>query len=242
MKRIAEAAWLEARIYLKTGKVILPALALLTYLMAFYSIGPVDIVSSSALNALALSLVSVWAGISFSRSEEAVVSQLVQLKLHSPAREAACQALILLAGAAIATVLSAAWPLLKNIASGGKFYTREISAADIVGMVSLFFSASMMGGAYGSLLHPRIFRDSRAAWLIALAGCLLGTFSGAIIRNIPAFAYITPLFPPIYGLITQFDETLSLGAATLTQSLALCWAYAAAAFALKTILLRRIRY
>lgn len=109
-------------------------------------------------------------------------------------------------------------------------------------MLILFFSASVMGGAYGSLLHPRIIRDSRAAWLIALAGCLLGTFSGAIIRNIPAFAFIAPLFPPIYGLITQFDETLSLDAATLTQSLALCWAYAAAGFALKSILLRRIRY
>ncbi len=242
MKRIAEAAWLETRIYLTTGKVILPLLALLTYLLLFYSVGPVDIVSSAVLNALALSLVFVWLGISFSRAEEAVISQLIQLKLCGNARLIASQALPLLFAGAAATALSAAWPLLKNVASGGKFFTRALSAADVGGMALLYFSASVMGGAYGSLFHPRILRDTRAALLIALTGCLLGTFSGAIIRQIPAFTYIAPVFPPIYGLISRFNEALSLAPPALTLTVIECWAYTAAAFALKTILLRRIRY
>ena len=242
MKRIAEAARLEAVVYLITGKVILPALALLAYLLAFYSVGPIGLVSSSVLNALALSLVFVWAGISFSRSEEPVISQLIQLKLGKHYRQVASRALLLLAAGAAASALSAAWPLLKYAASGGKFYIEALSTADIGGMLALFFSVSVMGGAYGSLFHPRIIRDTRAALLIALTGCLLGIFSGAIISEIPVFAYAAPLLPPMYGLISRFDEASALEPAALIQTIAECWLYAAAAFTLKSVLLRRNRY
>ena len=242
MKRIAEAARLEMVIYLKTGKVILPALALLAYLLAFYSVGPVGFVSSGVLNALALALIFIWAGISFSRSEEPVISQLIQLKLGRHCRQVASRALLLLAAGAAATTLSAAWPLLKNAASGGRFYIDAPDAADIGGMLALFFSVSVMGGAYGSLFHPRIIRDTRAALLLALTGCLLGIFSGAITDRVPVFAYAAPLLPPIYSLISRFDEAPAFEPAALKQTITECWLYAAAFFTLKTALLRRIRY
>ncbi|MHC1786457.1 MAG: hypothetical protein AB9880_05310 [Christensenellales bacterium] len=242
MKRIAEAARLEAAIYLKTGKVILPLLALLAFLLAFYSVGPVDIVSSTVLSALALSLISAWTGISFSRSEEPVVSQLIQLKLGSHMHQTASHALLLLAFGAAASALSTAWPLLKHAAIGGKFFRPAIGAADVAGMLSLFFSVSVMGAAYGCLFHPRILRDTRAAWLISLTGCLLGTFSGAITLQIPAFSYIAPLLPPIYSLITRFNDANAIVPSALNLTIAECWLYAAAAFMLKAILLRRMRY
>lgn len=55
MKRAGEAARLQAAIYLKTGRVLMPGLALLIYLVTFYSVGPVDIVNSSVMTALILS-------------------------------------------------------------------------------------------------------------------------------------------------------------------------------------------
>ncbi len=242
MKRIAEAASLQAAVYLKTGRVVMPALALLVYLVTFYSIGPADVVSSSVLTALALSLVTAWAGLSFSRSEETVVSQLVQLKLGSQARETAARALLLLCAGAAASAVSFAWPALKNAAGGGTFFTRDITPGDAGAAAALFLSASVMGGAYGALFHPRLFRDTRAAWLIALAGCLAGVFSGVVIRDIPAFARVSPLFPPMYGLITRFDGMAAFEPAALARTIVECWAYAMALFTLKTILLRRVRY
>ncbi|HSK67953.1 MAG TPA: hypothetical protein VLA21_01695, partial [Candidatus Limnocylindria bacterium] len=155
MKRIAEAARLQAAVYLKTGRAVLPGLALLTYLVTFYSIGPVDIVSSSVLTALALLLCMAWAGISFARAEEPVISQLIQLKLRSHLGETAARALLLVAACAAASVLAVAWPLAKNAVSGGAFFTRPVTTADVWEMLLLFFSASLAGGAFGSLFHPR---------------------------------------------------------------------------------------
>ncbi len=242
MKRIAEAAWLQAAVYLKTGRAVMPGLALLVFLVTFYSIGPADIVSSSALTALALFLCMTWAGISFSREEEPVISQMVQLKLGSFARETISRALLLLAAVFLASVLSAAWPLIKNAVSGGTFFTREITAPDIGGMVLLLVSASLAGGAYGGLFHSRIFRDTRLAWLLALFGCLAGVFSGVIQRGIPAFAFLSPLFPPIYGLITRFEGAVFFERTVLLKTSAACWIFASAAFSVKILLLRRVRY
>lgn len=242
MNRIAAAARLEAVLYLKTCRVVMPGLAWLAYLVTFYAIGPVDPVSSSALTALALALVMAWAGLSFARAQELVVSQLLQLKLGSPMRECAVHALLLLGSSAAVTLLSAAWPLIKYAASRGTFFVRAVTAADILAMGGLFFSASVMGGAFGALFYPRIFKDTRAAWLLALAGCLLGTFSGVIAQRIPVFAFAAPLLPPLYGIITRLGSFPVFEPAALTGIIAECWAYTAAAFALKSLLLRRIRY
>lgn len=242
MKRIAEAARLQAVIYLKTGRAVMPGLMLLVYLLTFYSIGPADIVSSTVLTALALFLCLTWAGLSFSRVEEPVISQLLQLKLDSHARETASRGLLLSAASLAASLVSAAWPLLKNAVSGGRFITRGITAADIGAMMLLYFSASLAGGAFGGLFHPRIFRDTRLAWLLALGGCLVGVFSGVIFRDIPVFSFLSPLFPPVYGLITRFDGAVFFGQAVLLETAAVCWAYAAAAFLLKVLLLRHIRF
>ncbi len=242
MKRIADAARLQAAVYLKTGRAVMPGLALLVFLVTFYSVGPADLVSSTALTALALFLCMTWAGISFARGEEPVISQLVQLKLGSLLRETASRALVLLAAALVASAFSAAWPLTKNAVSGGTFFIRDVNARDIVGMLLLLVSSSLAGGAYGGLFHSRIVGDTRLAWLLALLGCLAGVFSGVIIRGIPVFAYLSPLFPPVYSLITRFDGSVTFEAAELTKAVAACWIYAAAAFSVKILLLRRIRY
>lgn len=242
MKRTAEAARLQAVLYLKTGKVVMPGLALLIFLVSFYSVGPVDLVDSTVLTTLALALVMTWAGLSFARAEEPIVSQLLQLKLHSPAREIASRAILLMIFSLIAALLSAAWPLGKNLISEGAFFTRAVTGADIWGMLGLFFSASVMGGAFGALFHPRIFRDTRAAWLIALLGCLLGAYSGIISNSIPVFGFAAWLLPPLHGIITRFDAALSFDPAALAKTLIACWAYALGAFALKSLLLRRIRF
>ena len=242
MKRTAEAARLQAVLYLKTGKFVMPGLALLIFLVSFYSIGPVSLVDTSVLTALALALVMAWAGLSFARAEEPIVAQLLQLKLLSPVRETASRAILLLAFSLTAALLSAAWPLGKNLVSGGTFFTRSLTPKDAWGILGLFFSASVMGGAYGALFHPRIFRDTRAAWMIALLGCLLGAYSGIISGGIPALRFAAPLLPPLYGIITRFDAALAFDPSALGKTLAECWAYALGSFALKSLLLRRIRF
>ncbi len=242
MRRTAEAARLQAAVYLKTGRAILPALALLVYLVTFYSIGPADPVTSSTLTALALFLCMAWAGVSFARAEEPVVSQLLQLKLNSAARETVARALLLLASCAAAAVFAAAWPLAKNALSGGAFYSRRIDAADAGAMFLLYFSAAAAGGAFGALFHPRVFRDARPAWLLALLGCLLGTFSGVIARSAPAFAWISPVLPPVYAVLTRFEGMERFHTADLWQTAAALWVYASGAFCVKALLLRRSRY
>lgn len=242
MKRAGEAARLQAAIYLKTGRVVMPGLALLIYLVTFYSVGPVDIVNSSVMTALILFLCMTWAGISYARSEEPVIAQLIRLKLNSPLLEAAARGMLLLAAGAGASLLSAAWPLLKNAAAGGAFLSRSISGADIAEMLLLYLSSALAGGAFGALFHARVLRDTRVAWLLVLAGCLAGIFSGVIIRDIPPFAFLAPLFPPMYGLITGFDGVDYLHGGAFTRTVVSCFAYAAAAFVLKTVIIRYRRF
>lgn len=76
-------------------------------------------------------------------------------------------------------------------------------------------------------------------WLAGwLAGCLAGIFSGVIIRDIPVFAFLAPLFPPMYGLITGFDGVEYLRDGAFTRTVVSCFAYATVAFTLKTVILR----
>ena len=242
MKRAGEAARLEAAIYLKTGRVLMPGLALLIYLVTFYSVGPVDIVNSSVMTALILFLCMTWSGISYARSEEPVIAQLIQLKLNSPLLEIAARGLLIMAVSAAVSIFSAAWPLLKNAAAGGTFLSRSVSVTDAAEMLLLYLSSALAGGAFGAMFHPRVLRDTRAAWLLVLAGCLAGIFSGVIIRDIPVFAHIAPLFPPMYGLITGFDGVDYLHDGAFTRTVVSCFAYAAVAFTLKTVILRYRRF
>jgi hypothetical protein len=243
MKRTFEAATLQTALYLKTGRAVMPVLAMVIYLVTFYSVGPADIVSSSTLTAMVLCFVSAWTALSFARAEEPAIAQLIQLKLDSPLREALSGVLPPLLCGAAAAAATAAWPLLRNLADGGgHFFTRAVSAGDALAMAALFYSFSILGGAYGSLFHCRLIRDTRAAWLLAIAGCLAGAFSGMISARIPAFSGVSWLFPPVYGLITRFEKAPALGGAALSRTLAECWLYAAAAFTARAALLRRVRY
>lgn len=239
MKRAFEAARLDAALYLKTGRAALPLLGLIVYLLAFYSVGPVNAVASGAMAALALFLAAAWGAFGFVRSEDPVAVQLIEIKIDSPVRVAADHALTLLGLGLAPAVLAFIWPLAKYFVSGGAFFTPGLGAGETAAMFALEASYAVLGAAYGLLFSPRVIRDPRAAALGAVAGCLPAVFSGVIAARLPVFRFIAWVFPPVYPLIADFNETLVFASAPLGCAVLRCWLYTAAAFGLREILLRR---
>ena len=231
MRKALLCAFLELRVYLRSGKVVLPLLLMLGYPLIFYAITPVDIVSSFALSSVVAFAVCVWIGLSRAWAEEPILAQILSVKAGVRRFICAQEVATMLVCVACGLFL-ALFPVLFSLVRHGVF-VRPLDARDILTALAVHLSACVAGGGFGSAFHPRLARDRKAAYLVSLLLCLLGLTGGMM--GLPI--YVRAAFPPLYDLIERAGQADGFPGGYAPLMSAWCVLYGLAASLLRARLL-----
>lgn len=200
MRKALFCSFLDLRVYVRSGKIVLPLLLLIGYPLIFYAIAPVDVVSSFALSAVAAFAVSAWIALSRAWGEEPVLCQILSVKA-GVRRFALAQGTATLLLCAACGLFLALFPALWSLVRRGLF-VRPLEARDLLSALAVHLAASVAGAGLGGLFHPRLLRDRKAAYLLCIFLCLLGLTGGMM--GLPV--YLRAAFPPLYDLVVRAGE------------------------------------
>jgi hypothetical protein len=200
MRKAFLCAFLELRVYLRAGKIILPLLLLIGYPLIFYAIAPVDVVSSFALSATVAFAVSAWIGLSRAWGEEPILVQILWVK-SGVLRFLWAQEIVTLLVCAACGAFLVAFPALWSLFRRGLF-VRPLEARDALSALCAHLAASVAGGGFGGLFHPRLVRDRKIAYLACIFLSLLGLTGGIMGLPVPLRAAL----PPLYDLIARAGQ------------------------------------
>lgn len=233
MRKAFLCSFLELRVYLRAGKIVLPLLLLIGYPLIFYAIAPVDVVSSFALSAAVAFAVSAWIGLSRAWGEEPVLVQILCVK-SGVRRFLWAQALATLLVCAACGDFLVAFPALWSLFRRGLFI-RPLEARDALSALAVHLAASVAGGGFGGLFHPRLVRDRKVAYLSCIFLSLLGLTGG--IMGLPVFPRAA--LPPLYDLIARAGRADVFPRGYAPLLCAWCLLYGGAASLLRARLLIR---
>ncbi|MCE5343210.1 MAG: hypothetical protein LLF96_06445 [Eubacteriales bacterium] len=197
MRKAFRAAKLPLHLYFKSGKVILPLLGLLAFLLVFYHVRPFHVVGSYSISFAFAFAVSLWFGVSLVWSEEPYLAQILSVKVGMVKLPVA-QNLLACAFAAMAGLLLVVMPALGSIWIPD-FFTRALNASDVLSAGFLHISATICGCSLGMLFHPRLIRDRKFAFISCLLFGLFSYVSGGL--GVPFEVRL--LLPPLYDGLYQ---------------------------------------
>lgn len=236
MRKALLCALLELRVYLRSGKVILPFLLTLGYPLIFYAIVPVDVVSGYALSTVVAFAVSAWIGLSRAWSEEPILAQILSVKAGT-ARFVRAQEAATILVCAVCAVFLVLFPALWSLLRRGMFL-RPLEARDVFSALAVHIGAAVAGGGFGGLFHPRLVRDRKVAYLVCLLLCLLGLTGGMMGFPVPLRAFL----PPLFDLIDRAGRADAFPSSYAPLLCAWCASYGLIASLLRARLLCRRGY
>lgn len=236
MKKAFAVMRLDARVYLQSGKIILPILLLGCVLGVLYAVTPVDAVGSAGISSAALFFIAAALGLSYAWSEETMFAQTLSVKLGYGCHMA-MQSVFLTLCALGMGVLAVAVPTALGLLIPG-FYSRSLTALDVFSALSLNALLALNGAALGALFSPRVFPDRKFACVVCLLAGLVG-LAGPLM-GLPAWALW--LFPPVYAAIAPFSGLEAFPAGSVLAVSLRLLLYAAALIAARLLLLLKKRY
>jgi hypothetical protein len=197
MRKALQAAKLSMRLYLRSGRVVLPMLAMLAFLLVFYHVRPFHVVGSYSISFAAAFVIALWFGISLVWAEETQIAQILSVKVGMRkllvAQQVRANAFV-----SIFSVLLVLIPALESVFISD-FFIRNLTVWDLVSAGCLHVCAAVCGCSLGMLFHPRLIRDRKLAFITCILLGLLSFVSGGL--HIPYI--IRFLLPPVYDSLYQ---------------------------------------
>jgi hypothetical protein len=107
---------------------------------------------------------------------------------------------------------------------------RKITEADLLNASIILSGSVICGSCTGSLLHPRVMRDRRLAFILTVLICIMATVKTSVIHKIPVLKFVMWIFPPVmlpsqmYRNAEFFDIQHSLELFLIFPIYTLCYA------------------
>jgi hypothetical protein len=197
MRKALQAARLSMRLYLRSGQVVLPMLAMLTFLLVFYHVRPFHVVGSYSISFAAAFGIAMWFGISLVWAEEPQIAQILSVKVGMRkllvAQQVRANVFV-----AVFSVLLVSVPALESVFIPG-FFIRSLTVWDLVSAGCMHVCAAVCGCSLGMMFHPRLLRDRKLAFIACIMLGLLSFVSGGL--HIPYIVRF--LLPPLYDSLYQ---------------------------------------
>lgn len=206
MQTTLEMIKYQFRVSLRSPKFVMPLALLMAFLCVIYAVAPVGVVDSFTVTAVCIFYIMAWAGFSFQSLESPVTEQLLILKLNSQVRFCVCRCLFLLLLGLLVSALSLLYPIAANAVNQFQLFNRPLTVPDAASALVLFWSASCMGAAVGSLLHPRIMRDRKIALLLTAFIAIAALAKEGIVQRFPLAGVLTWLLPPLSDTVSLFKN------------------------------------
>ena len=134
------------------------------------------------------------------------------------------------------------FPVFQNAVNGGDMFIRKITGADLLNAFVILTGSAICGSCTGNLLHSRVMKDRRLAFILTVLICIMAIVQTSVIRKVPVLKFIMWIFPPvmlpsqIYRNADFFDVRHSVSLFLIFFLYALCYAV------IKSILCYRNRF
>ena len=232
MRKALVCAWVQMRLYIRSGRIVFALLMLIGYPLVFYHIVPVDVVSSFLMSTVAAFAWGAWIALAMNWSEEPVLRHVLMVK-SGASRYHIAQALWLSLFGAAGGIFLVCLPMLGRAVYVHGMFVRDPSFREVVLGILLNACAGICGSSVGGIFHPSIIRDRKMAYLFCLLIGLLGLTAG--MAGIPLAPRL--LLPPLYDSLYRLGRFTEL---ETSQALAHCiWylLYTGACIGLRTFAL-----
>lgn len=204
MSKIIELVKYQLRIYLKSSRFIMLVVAVVVFLNFMYSLSPAGFVGCFCVTGYFVFMVMAWVGFGISSSENEVMEQIQLLRVQGNTVYYMGKASFLIIIGLLTDFVCIAFPLVKNALV--YLFDRPIGGYDILNAAILLAGCSFVGGALGSMLHPRVMRDRKAAALLTLLFAALTVIRASIIREMSFFRFIAWILPPIDKIFSVYGS------------------------------------
>lgn len=197
----------QLKTYFKGSSFVMPFLLTVAFLFIMYSQKPIDVLSGFLVSGVFLFFLMVWIGISSAQQEDKVMEQILYFKVNNAFYYYAGKLLFLLILALIFSCFCVVFPILQNLLNGNALFNRTLVAADLISAFFILYASAICGAFLGNAFHPRIIKDRRMAFAIAVLFCILSFAKESIILQTPMLKYILWIFPPIMLPSKTFSQT-----------------------------------
>ena len=217
MKMINEFVRYQYKQYLLSAKWVIPFIVLLAVFRVMYSILPIDVVSNFSIMSLVLFLIMVGIGMTCQGIEPEVSEQIIILRMQSERKYYIGQVLFLGTLRGIAAAICLCYPVIGHYCWYGKMlFTRNMYISDIIGGLLLMFACSFLGCMLGAIFSPRIIRESKIRFLLAIVFALISVVRIGIVAEVPISKYILWIVPPVSDVVGWFmkEEYFQMGKIT----------------------------
>jgi len=232
----------ELQIYFKGSSFIMPLVVTACYLYIMYSMKPLFVLSGYLLSGIFLFFLMVWIAMTAVQREDEVMEQILYLKMNSAGKYYLGKALFLICIALLYVILCIFFPVFQNAVNGGDMFIRKITGADLLNAFVILTGSAICGSCTGNLLHSRVMKDRRLAFILTVLICIMAIVQTSVIRKVPVLKFIMWIFPPvmlpsqIYRNADFFDVRHSVSLFLIFFLYALCYAV------IKSILCYRNRF
>lgn len=169
--------------YFYSSRPVIPLIATVCFLRVMYSVKPMNVGTGYILSGVFQFVLMTFVSLSMNGNEEIVEEQL--LLFHGNSWGAYCMAreITLLVISCPYGVLLTLGPVIVNCFNHFSFFTRALTANDVVMGAIIILGSGFAGIAIGDFLHPRITGDRKIAIVVVVAIMVLSIVKEAIIEK-----------------------------------------------------------
>lgn len=223
--------------YFKTNKIVLPSIALLSYLGIAFTIAPIDFISIHLISATMLFYLMVWVSIAYQDTEYDEIEQILLLKVRHRSIIPLSKVLFLLGITVVYSLVLNLYPVLRHIF--GPLYKTNPSWYEVYGMILLSILFGTMGVLLGLCSNKRIIQNRKLALLLVSFFAFMAMISGFMEKDYNFLKYFSWIFPPVYTSLISLSGSTSIVMTQYMYSILICLSYLIAEVALYVTLMNK---
>lgn len=205
MKTLIERIRYNCLVYLKSNKIILPAISWLTASFMIYSTKPLEKISTVMLSMGILFFTIIWIGYTYLRNTDIVMQDLMILSSKSKNIYYIGNYLTLFLFGSIGALLASVIIFLENVLNGFSLFINSLSLYDIICAFILHIAAVLISISIIALYETIAKLNSKGALLFLILFSILSVVKVDFIEKIPYLKYITYILNALSKITLLFS-------------------------------------
>jgi hypothetical protein len=193
--------------YLKSNKIILPAIAFLAYFGMAYSVGPQKVIPSLVTQAIYVFFIMAAIAVTYCDSEHEVLEQILIMKAGNNNKPLIyiSKILVLSRILAIMTIISTAYPFFRYYFGFSGLFDRSPGILDAILGIVVIFEFGFLGLLIGLIFNQTWLHSRKAQICIIVLIALLAVIQNRVVEDIFALRFIIWIIPPISSISQQIN-------------------------------------
>ncbi len=193
-------------LYMKTNKMVLPAVVWFAFQFFAYTIIPVDVVSSVIMSAMVLFFIMVWLTFAYYDTESRTAEMIALLRVRNESFYYSMKIVFLFLIGVVFTLIGIGVPLLQHVISGFALYRRAITFYDIGCSIALHLVFAFLGIALAGIFQERLVGNRKSGILYMLVIVVYSLVKDGAAEQIVILKYVNWILPPVDRLAYKFSQ------------------------------------